>query len=429
MQPRFTARLLASLLTLTAVIAPAVAFAAPQPTPTPVVSPGATPSPEPSDEPTATPEPFIVPADVQAAVDALSTTKSEVIKLAQAEQAAWREVRDMQPVVEQASLDAEQSQDDLDDFARSAYMFGSPSTNQLIINSDDTDIADTLHGVGYVQSVSRDKGTQTALDLADAQQVQRTYSNRLGIAYAASLDHLYARQRVTMAEESLQRVAALSGPEMVSAVMAIGSLDESGCPTQAPQTAFIGISPAADVNAICKEAVAQAQTPQAKAAIQWAFTRLGSPYACQGVGRMNNFQADCSSLVSRAYEEGAGIITSVNGWAPTTHTMIPETHPNFRPIRDIDLQSGDLSLYYTCPEGEICTYNHVVMYLGVIDGIPLQLHTNSCGGVANLTPFWGTQDGDHGTYLGTRRVIPTDPNWVAPVVPVPGAPTPAYVFG
>jgi len=75
------------------------------------------------------------------------------------------------------------------------------------------------------------------------------------------------------------------------------------------------------------------------------------------------------------------------------------------------MNAGDLALYYTCPEGESCSYNHVVMYLGEIDGVELQLHTNNCGGVANITTFWGTKDSDKGQFLGARTVVPSDRNW------------------
>lgn len=394
------------LTTALALGSPAVA--APEDRPAPTASP--------TTEPTPPPKPFTVPDTVQAAVDALLAAQSDARTLAVDEQTAWQAAAEMWPAVVVANGVAEAKQAELETFARNAYMYGSPTTSQLILNSADDDIADTIHGTGYIQSISRDKGVATALALEDAERVQIEYADLLSAAYAASLDTLTARQRVTTEAENLQRLAAQSGTETLRAVTAIASIDDSGCPTAIPADAIVGLPANLDVNAICKEAITQAQTAQAKAAVQWAFTRLGSPYACEGVGRMNEFQMDCSSLVSRAYEEGAGIVTSVNGWAPTTHTMIPGTHPNVRPIKDAELSAGDLSLYYTCPEGEVCTYNHVVMYLGEIDGVPLQLHTNSCGGVANLTPFWGTEDGEHGGYLGSRKVVPTDPDWVAPAV-------------
>lgn len=391
-------------LVATSILGAAAGNAAPKPTPTPTQT--ATPAPK----------PFSVPANVQSAVDRLMADQIAVRELAVAEQERQDEAVAMQVTAIAANSVAEARQTDLEAFARNTYMTGSPTTTQLILNSNEAKISDVLQGVEYVKSISADKGLETALALNEALKVQAAYATVLSNSYVASAETLLARQRVKVDGEALRAAAEAAGPEVVAAVTAIGSLDDTGCPTAAPADALVGIPADANVNAICHEAIAQAVTPQAKAAIQWAFTRLGSPYACEGVGRENTFQFDCSSLVSRAYEEGAGIVTSVNNWSPTTHTMLPETHPNFRPTTAKNMKAGDLVLYYTCPEGEVCTYNHVVMYLGVIDGVPLQLHTNSCGAVANITPFWGAKDSERGALLGIRTVVPTDPNWVPPVV-------------
>jgi hypothetical protein len=44
------------------------------------------------------------------------------------------------------------------------------------------------------------------------------------------------------------------------------------------------------------------------------------------------------------------------------------------------------------------------MYLGPAekDGVPLMAHTNSCGGVAHVAPFPGTEVDN---FLGVRRVV------------------------
>ncbi len=45
------------------------------------------------------------------------------------------------------------------------------------------------------------------------------------------------------------------------------------------------------------------------------------------------------------------------------------------------------------------------MYLGEVNGQELMLHTNMCGGVSKIEPFWGAYDSSKGQYLGSRRVV------------------------
>ena len=157
-----------------------------------------------------------------------------------------------------------------------------------------------------------------------------------------------------------------------------------------------------------KQAVKNAVTPQAAVAVKYALLRLGAPYACEGIGRLEPWRFDCSSYVSRAYSEGAGLKTAGDGWAPSTRNMVPwdgvPLDPHYAPINASKLKPGDLVLYDTCPAGETCPYRHVVMHLGPAekDGVPLMAHTNGCGLVAHVEPFWGT---DVANYLGSRRVM------------------------
>ena len=73
------------------------------------------------------------------------------------------------------------------------------------------------------------------------------------------------------------------------------------------------------------------------------------------------------------------------------------------------VRPGDLVLYDTGG----ATYRHVVMYLGKVgrDGPAYMLHTNRCGDVAKVEPFWGFPTTGSHTFLVARRVLrlPTDP--------------------
>jgi hypothetical protein len=112
--------------------------------------------------------------------------------------------------------------------------------------------------------------------------------------------------------------------------------------------------------------------------------------------------------VSRAYAEGAGLKTAGKGWAPSTRNMVPwdgaSLDPHYAVIPPKQIRPGDLVLYDTCPEGQVCPYRHVVMYLGPMEkgGVPMMAHTNACGSVAHVEPFTGTGVAN---FLGVRRVV------------------------
>ena len=230
----------------------------------------------------------------------------------------------------------------------------------------------------------------------------------LGMQFdAATAEVGAARSRLAAAEAVVTRIdvqlrlLAVSPPQI-----AVGP---DGCPTQnLPATLRDG----ADVigaAALCRSAVKQAATPQAALAITWAFQHLGASYACGGAGRLLPFRMDCSSFVSRAYHEGAGIATAGDGWAPSTRNMVPwdgvALDPHYAYVSPSALRPGDLVLYDPCP-GTTCPYRHVVMYLGSPDRGKTQwmIHTNACGDVAKVETFYGfPTSGD--VFLVARRVL------------------------
>ena len=199
-------------------------------------------------------------------------------------------------------------------------------------------------------------------------------------------------------QKELQKLINVAAPQTV-----VGG---NGC----PKSVLEGTVPeGVNVKQLCNVAVRSAATPQAAFAIKWALVRLGAPYACEGIGRLEPWRYDCSSFVSRAYAEGAGLKTAGSGWAPSTRNMVPwdgaALDPHYAVIEPKKIHPGDLALYDTCPAGEVCPYRHVVMYLGPAEpgGVPMMVHTNACGSVAHVEPFTGI---DAGNLLGVRRVIP-----------------------
>lgn len=209
-----------------------------------------------------------------------------------------------------------------------------------------------------------------------------------------------AKRDLKKDQKELQRLIAVAAPQTV-----VGG---NGC----PKSVLEGTVPeGVNVKQLCNIAVRTAATPQAAFAIKWALVRLGAPYACEGIGRLDPWRYDCSSYVSRAYAEGAGLRTAGDGWAPSTRNMVPwdgaSLDPHYAVIPPNKIRPGDLVLYDTCPPGEVCPYRHVVMYLGPAEpgGVPYMAHTNACGDVAHVEPFTGTEVDN---LLGVRRVIPAN---------------------
>lgn len=183
------------------------------------------------------------------------------------------------------------------------------------------------------------------------------------------------------------------------------------CPTTVPAGTLRDGSESIGAERLCRRAVRAAATPQARRAIRVAFTMLGAPYACAGVGRNRPYRFDCSSLVGRAYYIGAGIPLAGRRWAISTRDLAPwdgrALSPWVRRVQPENIRPGDLVVYDT---GGLL-YRHVVMYLG--DGY--MLDTNSCGDVAHVRRFWGFITTDSVSFMVARRVITPGPGTPIPV--------------
>ncbi len=410
------------------------------------------------------------PAGIAELVQRIEADRAALADIDRREAAAWRAASLLAPAARVAQEVADDQQAALDVLARTSYMHGQPTTTQLILESDSTSVSDAIQGITYQHRVADDKIERTAAALDVAEGRHDAYLQAANEAYAAAAERVHTRLRLASNLAALTEQAAAAGPATAQAMTAFASIDDTGCPTVVPDAALVGLT-GVDITAVCQQARAQATTPRAAAAIAWAFSRLGSPYACKGAGREGDFRYDCSSLVGRAYEAGAGVATRAGAYLPTTATMLAVGHPTWQELDPAALAPGDLALYDTCPrpaveaaaDGDVtartdaadpaaaaatattatgfpapaadatvtttpspvpsataskprdpddreprtppCRTRHVVMYLGVVDGRELMLHTNRCGGVANVTEFWGTEeDGDHGVYLAARRV-------------------------
>ena len=300
-------------------------------------------------------------------------------------------------------------------------------------------------GLGVLASVLTG-GPDSFLQRLDQVQLNRTTANRAvheaeqaqTAAALAKVQNTSITARMTQAR--MDEISAMSNlkvliPQLGLVNHQISALDMNkpqqavgpdGCPSTNVANTLRGGSEVFGAAKLCQIAVSQAATPQAALAIKWAFLHLGAAYACGGAGRMEPFRMDCSSFVSRAYAEGAGLNTAGATWAPSTRNMVPwdgvALDPHYAYVAPQNLRAGDLVLYDTCPQGG-CPYKHVVMYLGSPDGGKTfwMMHTNSCGDVAKVEPFIGFPTTGE-PFLVARRVI-TLPGEVVhvPVPPVTAA--------
>jgi len=300
------------------------------------------------------------------------------------------------------------TQANTDDVAAQLYQQGDGGLGAIAtIVTSGPDFLSSLSNVTYMHDVANgavmDSLTARAeLDQAVAQESE--LGPRLAAARAAEVKAGTANDAAQAALAAID--AQLTALDVTPPQVAVGP---DGCPTADIATTLRGGAQAFGAAALCRKAVAQAATPQAALAITWAFQHLGASYACGGSGRLLPFRADCSSFVSRAYHEGAGLATAGQGWAPSTRNMVPwdgvALDPHYAYVAPTGLRPGDLVLYDTCPQGG-CAYKHVVMYLGSPDGGKTfwMIHTNACGDVAKVEPFWGFPTSGH-PFLVARRVV------------------------
>jgi cell wall-associated NlpC family hydrolase len=306
-----------------------------------------------------------------------------------------------------AELELSDAQDQFGVAVRDMYITGTTDVDVIlgVLGSKPEDVLRNIDSVVYLRTAT---GTESAdfdfardsavvTQSAAAASALRTDDDRERVDVVRSA-LAKTKRELERDRKELQRLVSVAAPQTV-----VGS---NGCPKEVLEgTVPEGIN----IKQLCGIAVRTAPSPQAAFAIKWALVRLGAPYACEGIGRLEAWRYDCSSYVSRAYAEGAGLRTAGKGWAPSTRNMVPwdgaSLDPHYAVIPPKQIRPGDLVLYDTCPAGETCPYRHVVMYLGPVEkgGVPMMAHTNSCGSVAHVVAFTGT---DAANFLGVRRVVP-----------------------
>lgn len=312
--------------------------------------------------------------------------------------------------LDEAKVAAEQARVLVDVSARQIYMAGAGDIDGMVgvFSSGPERFLANADAWAYLSTATRDKVaiyTAAQAQVQTAQQGVDEATQALAVASAtlAVLQQQYADAMAGVQSETAQLadLVEASRPEI--------QIGTDGCPI----TVLDGVIPEGlDVHALCVRAMEAAPTGQAAFAIQWALSRLGAPYACGGIGRLEPFRFDCSSFVSRAYYEGAGMSTASTSWAPSTRNMVPwdgiSLDEHYVPIDNDQIRPGDLVLYNTCPsDGSSCPYRHVVMFLGRLTrgGPTYMAHTNRCGGVAHVEEFTGLSDP---RLLGIRRVLPSE---------------------
>ena len=289
---------------------------------------------------------------------------------------------------------------------RDFYITGTTDVDVVlgVLGSKPEDVLRNIDSFMYLRSNSASKGSEyasaqaawvRAQSAAAQATIRATDDNNRVMELLTALTT--GRKKLAKDQKELQRLVSVAAPQTV--------VSKDGC----PKAVLEGTVPVdVLVKRLCENAIKNAPTPQAAVAIKWALIRLGAPYACEGIGRLEPWRYDCSSYVSRAYSEGAGLGTAGKTWAPSTRNMVPwdgvPLDQHYAPIPPTELKPGDLVLYDTCPAGETCAYRHVVMYLGPMEkgGVPMMAHPNGCGLVAHVEPFYGT---DVPNFLGVRRVM------------------------
>lgn len=337
------------------------------------------------------------------------TAMREATQLAiEAAETAEQDARDARDAYEQARFDATVAAVRADHAQRlvnrwAAGMHRNETGTQQYVEIVNTALDDPSRvldiRVWFAQiSATRQAGLELARDMTEQSRLAWSRAADFAIdSEAAVLVAQEARDEATrILEESETSLEMLLG-QTVSYQLVIGA---DGCPSEVPAGTLRGAATGLDVAQLCARSVAQAATAEAALAIKYSFRALGALYACDGIGRAEPFQYDCSSLVARAYAEGAGLLTATAAWIPSTRDLLPwGGHGQLswsQTIEDAEARPGDLVFYDTGhPDSR-----HVVLLLA--DG--LMLHVAACGDVANVNTFWGHENGTGYDYLGVRRV-------------------------
>lgn len=283
-----------------------------------------------------------------------------------------------------AQTRAENAKQELDALARGAYITGSDPTLAALATATSTEqFTGILTLPTQIQRASEFQLHEIERLNTLAETAQETAIND---AFAVQ----DIQQRIDVTRTRIIQDTRLAREYEAAYIQFINSTDSQaqvgpdGCPTETLPGVLRAGAEQFTATELCQRSVLAAKTPQAAEAVKWAFSKLGAPYACKGVGRMGDFRFDCSSLVSRAYAETSGIPIASATYAHSTRNMMPwdgvSLDPHYFEVPAAEVAPGDLLLFRSC-DSEPCAYQHVTM--AISDGF--MLHTNRCGDVAHVT--------------------------------------------
>lgn len=305
--------------------------------------------------------------------------------------------------------------------ARAAYMNGTPPQVDALLGGPDQLSGSPAIGAGEVAGVlSYQIGT--AKD-ADVSAVEAAAQASAAVSISQTATSEVTRLETLIADQKdLEQRALRVYQAYLAVTSAQTSVGVDGCPKEEVAGTLRDGAEALGVVRLCRDSVRNAATPQAALAVLYAFSKLGAPYACDGVGRMGDFRFDCSSLASRSYAETSGIpFPADSTWAHSTRDMIPwdgvSLDPHYVEVSPSLIRPGDLLLWQSCTQGP-CAYQHVTIALA--DGY--MLHTNSCGDVAHVSKNPGYGPGS--SFIIARRVtfLPGEENLVKAMLRNPWVP-------
>lgn len=305
--------------------------------------------------------------------------------------------------------------------AREAYIAGTTPDAGAFLANNTGEARDILSGENRVEGVLSFQIGESKKDAAEAVDAASKASQ--AVWEAQTIRSEVERLRALIDEQKqIEKDARAIYDAFMEDQGAQIEIGPDGCPTENVEGSLRGGAETVGAAKLCRESVREAATPQAALAIKYAFSKLGAPYACDGVGRMGAFRFDCSSLVSRAYAETVGIPFSADtSWAHSTRDMMPwggvPLDPHYVEVDPSKIRPGDLLLFRSC-SSEPCSYQHVTMAL--TDGY--MLHTNSCGDVAHITKAPGYGPGS--SFVVARRVtfLPGEEGLVAAMKKSPWLP-------
>lgn len=247
----------------------------------------------------------------------------------------------------------------------------------LIDMGGDLGSVDLLTGALHNDSVRAMAGDDplSVLDMMAADQLA------LDAQRIAERARVEAERRKAEAEARRRNAAAPGGTQV--------EVGPDGCPTSAPANTLRNGSAAVGIAEICARSVAQAASPNAARAVKEALAQLGRPYS-QPL-RNNAGYFDCSSFITRAYQNTGTPLAPPGQNAPTTHSLLPRAGFSRKawavPIDASQARPGDIVFPH---EG------HVAMVLA--DG--WVVHTNRTGDVSHVRSSYSSP-------LAFRRVDPS----------------------